>query len=848
MTRLLAAMTAALVAAAAGAEEAEAPPVRAVHAAGAIRLDGVLDEPDWGRAPPHDRFVQFFPQEGAAPSKRTELRVLYDDHNLYAGVRCYDAEPNLIVRKLGRRDRPPSSDAIQVAIDSGHDHRTAYFFGVNAGGTLFDSLLYDDTTFSDDWDAVWDAAVQVHADGWSAEFLIPLRLLRFTPSAEQTWGLLALRLIAHNNERLASTFYSRSASGKASQFGHLEGLEGLQPRPDIEASPYLAARAVLAPQFSAVSEPRLLSPSLDLGLDLKAALASNLTLNATVNPDFGQVEADELILNLTNFEPFFPEKRPFFTHGMELFESVGGESAPQRLFYSRRIGLGAPILTAAKLTGALGPRLDVGVLDAVVMGASSDTGDEADPDRRLQFHLAQPLHLGPNHALPRRSPPPQNFLVAVVRQKLGEGSAAGGRVALATPLTGTCTEEDAALGAASQPVSCVARGGHAAGVDWDLRSRGSEWVALGQLSASQVVGGPPERTLRDGTVLWRGATGLGAYLAAGKMGGEPFRFNVKYSYSSPTLELNAAGFLPTQNEQVLSASVEYTRPGGLAKLHNFRARLNAEARRTTDGRMLSRGHRANLNIQALLPGFHTVVFEGGYIDAGFDIREVSSTGLPFERPDMFYATVFGQTDENQPLSVSLRGALGWHGWPDMARGRVGWTADVGLIFQPDDRLETRLGAVVDVTPDGPRWVGQAAGQPVFGDLDAATLSLILRQQWVLTPRLTLQAYAQLFSQRGAYRAFYSADLASGGPVRLADLSPVQHAGAPGFHGAALNVNVVLRWEYLLGSTLYLVYTRSQQEWPLTEGQPLPATLLPSGLSRGPATDALLVKWSYLWSG
>ena len=320
--------------------------IRAVRVSASPSMDGKLSEPQWLTAPVFDKFVQEFPEEGARPSERTEVRVLYDDDNLYVGIICYDSQPGQILRQLGRRDHIPASDTVGFAIDSGHGHREAFAFTVNAAGVLQDSLWFQDNQNSDDWDAVWDAAVSARPDGWSAEFAIPLNLLRFTDAPVQTWGFFVRREIARTHEVIDSVLIPRNANGFVSRFGHLSGLRGLKQKTDIEVTPYLAARGTLRPQFSdpSIPKPRLFDPSIDVGFDLKAAVTRGLTLDATVNPDFGQVEADQVILNLTNFEQFFPEKRPFFTHGLDLFQPVGGDvgHTPQTLFYSRRIGLITP--------------------------------------------------------------------------------------------------------------------------------------------------------------------------------------------------------------------------------------------------------------------------------------------------------------------------------------------------------------------------------------------------------------------------------------------------------------------------------------------------------------------------
>ena len=267
------------------------------------------------------------------------------------------------------------------------------------------------------------------ADGWVAEFSIPLSVLRFPEAAVQTWGFSVRRQIAALNEEIESVDNPRTSNANVSRLGHLTGLEGLKPRRAVELVPYLATRGALRPQFSDPPRPtpRLLDPTLDVGLDVKAALTSDLALNATFNPDFGQVEADQLILNLSTFEAFFPEKRTFFTQGLELFQPVGSATGnvPQSLFYSRRIGLDTPILGAAKLTGTVTKGVEVGVLDAHRHRALAAAGRGA-PGPALAPAPQPSAAPGPQQRAARQSAAPHQ-LPGRGGARLGGGELAGGR-------------------------------------------------------------------------------------------------------------------------------------------------------------------------------------------------------------------------------------------------------------------------------------------------------------------------------------------------------------------------------------------------------------------------------------
>jgi len=291
----------------------------------------------------------------------------------------------------------------------------------------------------------------------------------------------------------------------------------------------------------------------------------------------------------------------------------------------------------------------------------------------------------------------------------------------------------------------------------------------------------------------------------------------------------------------------YTRPDGFGPLLAFDVKLNGGGTWSADGRQVARERAINLMVSGILPGFHFVEVDAGYYSLGNDIREIGSTGIPFERVGTAYVSLLGQTDVSQPVSASASGGFTWNDRAVAGRGAPGYTADLGLVLRPEARLETKLTLHAEDVPSGPRWVDTLLpDEYLFGDLHARSLSVILRQQVVLAPRLTVQLYGQLFVDDGVFGPFYTARSGGGAPIRLADLVAAGSSGDPSFHGAALNLNVVGRWEYRPGSAVYLVYARSQREASTPAGQPVPHTLLPVNLFGGPATDAFLVKVSGWW--
>ncbi|HTY36322.1 MAG TPA: DUF5916 domain-containing protein, partial [Bacteroidota bacterium] len=369
----------ALFAAAAGSNPKAA---RAVRTPVPPSIDGKLDEPQWKLAPPETEFTQQDPNEGEPASERTEIRILYDDDAIYFGCMMYDRSAGEIVGRLARRDDQPVSDVLSICIDTYHDHQTCFEFIINAAGLKADILQFNDGVDTDKtWDAVWDAKTSVTGEGWIAEIKIPFHALRFPRQDVYQFGLQMIRRIARNNERQMWAMIRKSESGFISKFGHLVGIEHLRPSANLQIIPYVDGSSRFVPASPATPSGREFSTN--AGFDFKYRPGSGLTIDATINPDFGQVEADPAVLNLTTYETFYPENRPFFIEGTQIirFTTFGGTAGPG-LFYSRRIGQAisvdpppggyiesqpkfATILGAAKISEKTSDGLSIGVLEAV---------------------------------------------------------------------------------------------------------------------------------------------------------------------------------------------------------------------------------------------------------------------------------------------------------------------------------------------------------------------------------------------------------------------------------------------------------------------------------------------------
>src|SRR6266851_8259019 len=311
-------------------------------------IDGNLSDPVWAQAVPITDFTQQAPDEAQAPSQRTELRILFDDRAIYFAVHCFDTDPKTIVANMTRRDRNSFSDAIWLDIDTRGDHQTAYHFELSAAGVQRDGIrtgdAIEDGAVDWEWDAVWDSSVRRDSEGWTAEIAIPLAELRYSDKEATTWRMEIRRFIGRRSEMDQWIYIPRLQSSEMLWYGPLVGLEGLPPSHNLRLMPFVLQRTRIRRSPPELQMIRGTDEGVSAGLDAQYGVTSNLTLNATVLPDFGQVEADEVKLNLTTFELTYPEKRPFFLEGLNQYILYLQSGRPQsnQLFYSRRIGAAPP--------------------------------------------------------------------------------------------------------------------------------------------------------------------------------------------------------------------------------------------------------------------------------------------------------------------------------------------------------------------------------------------------------------------------------------------------------------------------------------------------------------------------
>jgi len=822
------------------------PPVAfAVRAsAGSPRVDGRLDDAVWATARPVREFTQQMPNDGEPATERTEVRIAYDAAAVYIGARMFESEPGRIAARLGRRDRDTQSDDFEIFIDSYHDHRTAFFFQVNPLGVRADAVLANDSRRSDSsWDPVWEAATHRDSLGWTVEFRIPLSQLRFPNSRSQVWGVNFVRWIRRNGEVDLWAYSSQTDQGTASFFGHLLGLENLPQPQRLEVMPYAAA---IEERLAAGSPGNPFNDGsrevARAGLDLQYGLTSGLTLNATVNPDFGQVEADPAEMNLTAYETYFPERRPFFVEGSSIFSvtSPGGiQTSGPRYFYSRRIGRapqgsgenrgdsaftdqpnGTTVLGAAKLSGRTGG-WSLGVLE-VVTSAEYATVDSAGVRFRDQV---EPL---------------TNFGILRASRDFDGG---------ATTLGVTGTAVNRRLG--RDRLDFLRSAAYAGAVDYSRRvsrNRYGVFASLGyscirgdtlaiqtaQTSSARYFQRPdaghteydPSRTSLAG---WSAAVGLSK-----DEGATTWAFSA--DAASPGFEINDVGYR-SRSDRISPYGLvahRWTRPGRV-----FR---NAQLYASGSAGWNFDGDRIYTSVGLAAYG-ELLSYWGLSASLSHALRSVDDgllRGGPLGVWPSGWAAQFGvASDFRKPLRVNLNANLIAD---DIGFLRAGVLAEVSFRASPTVSLTVGPQYSVGRTPqqylsdvEDSTATGTFGRRYLFGDVRQHTLDLTTRLDVTFTPNLALQLYAQPFVATGDYRRFKelrrsrTTDYLVYGEAPGSTLDPLTNpdgsvaayqldpdgdgprasvaVGNPDFSYRSLRGNAVLRWEYRPGSTLFLVWTR-----------------------------------------
>ncbi len=815
--------------------------VKAIRLNESVVVDGVLSESIWKNGNGVNKFRQRDPIEGAEPTEKTEVRVAYDDHAIYVGARMYDSAPDSIIARLARRDANISSDYIVFFIDPYYDRRSGFYFGLTAAGTLMDGVLMNDDWDDDSWDGVWDGKVNIDKEGWTAEFQVPYSQLRFQNKDRYIWSVNFKRQIERKHESNYLVFTPKDGSGFVSRFVDLVGIENIVPARQVELLPYFRTKAEY-------TNPDPGNPFNDgsryipaTGADIKIGIGNNLTLDVTVNPDFGQVEVDPAVVNLSDIETFYSEKRPFFIEGSSIFNfGRGGANSFYGLnwsgpdfFYSRRIGRapqgslpeydfvnmpeGARILGAAKLSGKVGNNWNIGTLHAVTNREKA----ELDLDGQRSHSEVEPLtYYGIVRGQKEFQEGKQGlgFISTLATRKFDDGR-----------LRDELNSQSASLGLDG----------------WTFFDENRTWVITGWAGMTQVRGSQQRMTdlqqssrhyLQKPGVSYvevdtnaTSMTGFAGRFWINKQKGN-FIFNAALGVIDPKFDVNDVGFMwrgDVINGHIIGG-YKWVKPGKFthyAELHL--AEFNSwdfGGNRLWSG-IFQYGYLKFLN-------YLGIEWYWAYNPESVNNRLTRGGPLTLN-PSGWEAYFELDSDNRKPWVLSLGFNGGYYESTKYLNlsPSVEWkpVSNISVSFGPSYTRDISTAQWVDAFDD-PTATATYSKRYVFAELDQTTLAASIRLNWTFTPKLSLQLYAQPLISSGDYYDFkelarprsydfniygegeatfdaenYIADPDGAGPAQSIEI------GNPDFNFKSLRGNAVLRWEYMPGSTLYLVWTQCRSD-------------------------------------
>ncbi len=838
------------------------------------KVDGLLDDPAWEAVSWADDYVQFDPDQGAEPGQETAFKILYDDENLYIAFRCYDTEPEKIVSRMSRRDGF-EGDWVELNIDSYHDLRTAFSFSISVSGVKGDEFVSNDGNNWDvSWNPIWFAETNIDTEGWTAELRIPLSQLRFSDEAEQVWGIQSTRRLFRKEERSTWQFVPRNDAAWVSRFGELHGIKGIKPQKQVEIQPYMVTQLESTekdPENPFNNDGR--RTRLSGGVDGRIGVTSDLILDFTINPDFGQVEADPSAITLDGFQIFFEERRPFFVESRNIFDYIltgseyGGNYDNDLLFYSRRIG-SAPhrgiysdpasgfyadqpdnttILGAAKFSGKTKNGLSIGILESITQeerARINSNGEESE-------EVVEPL---------------SNYFVGRMQQDLNGGN---------TVLGGIFTSVNRNLDGTG--LDDLHRSAYTGGIDLVHRWDKQRWVATGKLFYSSVNGSPRAITQtqnafehyfdRPGAkhlTLDTTATNLmghGGSMMLGRYGSK-IRFQGGFTWRSPGLEMNDIGFMLNADEVNHWLWVGYNSPKPFSVFRNFRLNYNHHTAWDFSGRNLYQA--INTNTWMMFNNFWS--FNTGVTYENRDLSKNALFGGPvLRRPNGMAWWSSVQTNRRKKVYFALNFFNAWGFRKSVHSNNYSLSA----TFQPVNALNITL---------RPSWnkrerVDQYVQKSVFkgedryliGHVRQETFSITARLNYNITPNMTIQYYGQPFISRGRYGQFKRiTDPEARYEKRYVEFAPdavgfdplagvyqidedrdglMDHAVSnPDFNVIQFRSNLVARWEYVPGSEVFLVWSQDNTAFAEPSERLFPAlwdnAFSPAG------RNIFLVKWTY----
>ena len=835
-------------------------------------IDGKLTDQAWDLVAWTGDFVEFQPDGGKAPAQKTFCKVLYDDKNLYIGIRNNDTDPSKIVKRLGRRDNT-DGDWAGVMIDSYNDQLTAFEFDVNAVGVNADAYISNDLNNEDyTWDPIWYVKTSIDTSGWVAEMRIPLSQLRFPDKSDQVWGLEILRSDFRTGQLSLWQYIPKNSNGFVHQFGELHGLEGLKPQKQLEIMPYVLGKIESSKRVEGNPFAPGINKTVNAGLDGKLGITSNLILDFTINPDFGQVEADPSVVNLTGFENYFSEKRPFFIESNNVLDynlsnSIAwGPHNSDNLFYSRRIGhspSGSPqladnefarvpdnttILGAMKLTGKTQKGLSVGILESLTQKEMAKISDGS----RERSQVVEPL---------------TNYFEARVLQDFNKGN---------TQIGGIVTAVNRDL--RNPEVDFLHRSAYTGGLDFIHNWKNKTWYVTGNFIFSQVKGAREaitttqtsqehlfQRTgysrLRVDSALTE-LSGTGATLKFGKGGKGNIQFQGGATYRSPGIELNDMGYLYKANilDQFFWASYHIWNPWWIFN----RVQFNVNQWTYWDFFGTNLYKAANYNMHMQFKNYYGI--GGGITCILYRLdNDLLRGGPPLLLPGGTESFGYISSDYRKKFNMELdyNGSSGNNGYLNSQ------SLGLWMRYQPFKSLNFSLNPNFSINKNTLQYVTiieNNSPKYIVSEINQSTSSLTVRIDFCLAPNLTLQYYGQPFVAKGVYSAYKQITDSRATEYRNrfhqltknelsfdkinntynvdenADGQTDYSFSNPDFDFLQFRSNMVIRWEYKPGSTLFLVWTQSRSDTRLLNDHSFNS--LSQNLFDIYPDDVFLIKFSY----
>lgn len=804
-------------------------------------IDGRLDDPAWDLVDWTGDFIQREPADGEPPTQQTEFKVLYDDNALYFAFRAHD-DPELVTSMLARRDWFPG-DWVEVNIDSYFDRITAFSFTLSLSGTRGDEFISKDgRNWDGSWDPVWVGATQIDGEGWTAEMKIPLSQLRFSDEKDQTWGLQVQRRIFREQERSTWQSIPKDISGWVSRFGELRGIRGIKPSRRIEMLPYTMGKTEL---FKMVpGDPFLNANSVgDLGMDGKIGVTTDLTLDFTVNPDFGQVEADPSEVNLSEFETYFSERRPFFIEGSNILDLrlapaiTGGHFTQDKLFYSRRIGRrpdywpdldddecadqpdNTHILGAFKLSGKTRSGLSIGLLESVTQEEQA----EIDNNGQRRKETVEPM---------------SNYFVGRLKQDLREGNTQIGAM-------GTAVHRN--IG--DDHLDFMRRQAYAGGVDFLHYFHDKGYLLEGNLLGSNIRGSTEaildaqtssaryfQRSDNDHRSIDSTLTSLSGYagnLRFRRTSNSRFVGETGVAFRSPDFEINDLGYMRRADEVNQFTWVAYQRRNPFSIFNSWYLNANQWLNWDFGGNFLY--GMANMNSNATFRNQYQM--GGGVTRIGEVVSNTELRGGPSSRwPGTWELSFWMFSDSRKKFYFGL-GGYTEIGDDDYSDYKNAW---VDLYYRPSNAMRLTLCPYMSWNDPEMQYVETVSfgdeDRYLYGRMSQKTGSFIFRLDYCIMPNLTIQYYGSPFISAGEYSEFKritdpQADkfrdrfsVFGGDQIQYDTDDETYYVDEdrdgendyefcdPDFNFKDFNSNLVIRWEYQPGSVLYLVWSQSRSEY------------------------------------